>query len=239
MYVKDGPARYLSHLDLVRAFEQAARRAGLPLAHTQGFNPHPKMSFAAPLPVGVAGEAEFADIELTHPVGPLELAEKLNKSLSEGLKVREVRPLPPVYPSLMSVVQKASYSISAGVKRPIEQAEVDEAINAFLSKANIFIEREGKKTKNKSIDIRPGIYALCGRVKTGEIVIEAVLRTGSAGNVRVDDLLSALVKYSGLPLAPPFACRRTGLYRAGGTENELLWPERGEGKINNAERDNC
>jgi len=223
MYVKDGPARYLSHLDLLRAFERAARRAGLPLAHTQGFNPHPVMAFAAPLPVGVAGEAEFADIELTQPVGPAELAEKLNNNLPEGIRVREARPLPPVYPSLMSLVQKASYTIRAGAERPVGQAEVEAAVGALLSLANIFVERAGKKPLKKTVDIRPGIFALSGRVNGGKVVFWAVLRTASEGNVRVDDLLAALVKYSGLPLVPPFECRRTGLYRDGGEEKELLW----------------
>lgn len=224
MYVKDGPARYLSHLDLLRAFERAARRAGLPLAHTQGFNPHPVMAFAAPLPVGVAGEAEFADVELTRPVGPVELSEKLNKNLPEGIRVREVRPLPPVYPSLMSEVQKASYTIRAGVERTVGQAEVDAAVNALLSLPNIWVERAGKPPQKKPVDIRPGIYALSGQVNNGEILFKAVLRTASAGNVRVDDLLAALLKYSGLSLVPPFECRRTGLYRDGGGEKELLWP---------------
>ncbi|HBC91420.1 MAG TPA: hypothetical protein DCZ10_00560, partial [Pelotomaculum sp.] len=63
MYAKEGPARYISHLDLLRTFERAARRAGLPIAFTGGFNPHPKIAFAAPLAVGTAGGAEDADLE--------------------------------------------------------------------------------------------------------------------------------------------------------------------------------
>ncbi|MFA4886471.1 MAG: TIGR03936 family radical SAM-associated protein, partial [Desulfotomaculaceae bacterium] len=76
IYAKEGPARYISHLDLLRVFDRAARRGGLPVAYTQGFNPHPKMSFAAPLSVGTAGEAEFADMELTRdiPVADMESA---------------------------------------------------------------------------------------------------------------------------------------------------------------------
>jgi hypothetical protein len=68
MYEKVGPARFISHLDLLRTFGRAARRAGLPLAFTQGFNPHPKITFAAPLAVGISGEAErkkiCVDVEL-------------------------------------------------------------------------------------------------------------------------------------------------------------------------------
>ena len=91
MYAKVGPARFISHLDLLRTFGRAARRAGLPLAFTQGFNPHPKITFAAPLAVGIAGEAEFADLELTRKIPAPVVARALTGALPEGLSVLEVR----------------------------------------------------------------------------------------------------------------------------------------------------
>jgi radical SAM-linked protein len=113
MYAKEGPASYISHLDLIRAFERAARRAGLPLAFTQGFNPHPKLSFAAPLAVGTAGEAEFADLELTGNISVGVVAKSLSDAMPEGLRVIEIRLAPDSAPALMATVDLAGYTARA------------------------------------------------------------------------------------------------------------------------------
>ena len=107
MYEKVGPARFISHLDLLRTFGRAARRAGLPLAFTQGFNPHPKITFAAPLAVGISGEAEFADLELTEKIPAPFVARALSDALPEGLRVLEVRQLKGAGPALMAMVRSA------------------------------------------------------------------------------------------------------------------------------------
>ena len=72
-YRKDGPARHVGHLDVMRTWERAIRRAKLPLAYTQGFSPHARIALAAPLPVGTIGERELMDIWLDEPAGPPEV----------------------------------------------------------------------------------------------------------------------------------------------------------------------
>lgn len=224
MYAKTGPARYLSHLDLLRAFERAARRAGLPMAFTQGFNPHPKISFAAPLAVGTAGEAEFADVELTADFSPKEVAGALTKVMPEGLGLIEVRKAPDDIPPLMSVVERATYRAEGKLGSPVGNEELARHIKDFLSCAEIPVERKNKAGERKKYDIRPGIFAVSGRIDDDIIVIEAELKTGSSGNVRFEEVLSSFQEKFRLPVVGRFALKRTGLYASGGdNKKNMLW----------------
>ena len=86
-YAKRGPLRFTSHRDFARAFERALRRAGVPIAFSQGFTPHPKISYASAAPTGVASEAEYLEIGLQAPVDPAQLRAALDAALSPGLDV--------------------------------------------------------------------------------------------------------------------------------------------------------
>src|SRR6188472_4493375 len=88
-YAKRGPLRFTSHRDFARAFERALRRAGVPIAFSQGFTPHPKVSYASAAPTGVASEAEYLEIGLRAVVDPAELVRALDAALSPGLDVLE------------------------------------------------------------------------------------------------------------------------------------------------------
>ena len=88
-YAKRGPLRFTSHRDFARAFERALRRAGVPIAFSQGFTPHPKISYASAAPTGVASEAEYLEIGLQATVDPAELRAALDAALSPGLDVLE------------------------------------------------------------------------------------------------------------------------------------------------------
>ena len=86
-YAKRGPLRFTSHRDFARAFERALRRAGVPIAYSQGFTPHPKISYASAAPTGVASEAEYLEIGLRAVVDPERLRQALDAALSPGLDV--------------------------------------------------------------------------------------------------------------------------------------------------------
>ena len=90
LFEKTGNARYISHLDLMRVFQRAFKRAGLPLTHTQGFNPRPSVSIALPLSLGVESRCELLDFALERPVDCGEIREKLNAALIDGIHIREV-----------------------------------------------------------------------------------------------------------------------------------------------------
>ena len=90
-YAKRGPLRFTSHRDFARAFERAIRRAGVPIAYSQGFSPHPKISYASAAPTGTASEAEYLEIGLQAEADPDQVRSALDAALSPGLDVLEVR----------------------------------------------------------------------------------------------------------------------------------------------------
>jgi len=222
-YSKEGPARYISHLDLLRSFERAGRRAGLPLAFTQGFNPHPKISFAAPLGVGTAGEAEYADIELIADLTAGEVFRALSGVLPEGLRLIEVRLIPDRSPSLMAAVDCATYRAVAKLDRPFNRKELDDAIASFMARPEIWVERKIKAGGKKKKNIRPGIFTMSGKSENDIIILEAELKTGSNGNVRFEEVLEAFRETVNLPLNGGFVLSRTGIFTGRGQEKKTLW----------------
>jgi radical SAM-linked protein len=117
-FAKRGGAVYLSHLDLVQVFERALLRAGFRAVFTEGYNPKPRLEFAQPLSIGVAGEAEIARCEVANFSAPGEFRDDLNRCLPEGIEVREVRAIAPLQPgekklSLMAAYRGADYRVEA------------------------------------------------------------------------------------------------------------------------------
>ncbi len=88
-FAKRGRLRFLSHRDVARSFERAVRRAGVPVAHSHGFSPHPRLSWVGAAPTGTASEAEYLEIGLTRPVDPAELVSALDAALPDGIDVLE------------------------------------------------------------------------------------------------------------------------------------------------------
>jgi radical SAM-linked protein len=223
MYAKEGPARYLSHLDLIRTFDRAVRRAGLPVVFSQGFNPHLKLSFAAPLAVGTIGEAEFADMELTEDLPAGIVAKSLSAVLPEGLRLIEIRLVPDSLPALMAVVDRAVYSASAQLDVSLEKETLEKTAADFLAMPEILAERRSKTGEKRMFDIKPGIFAMSATINNDIIMLSAELKTGSSGNIRFEELIAAFVKSSGLRVRGNFELRREALYPNGNKDQEMLW----------------
>jgi radical SAM-linked protein len=223
LYAKEGPAMYISHLDLIRIFERAARRAGLPLAFTQGFNPHPKLSFAAPLAVGTVGEAEFADLELTGDIPAEVVVKSLSGVMPEGLRVIEIRLVPDSAPALMAAVSLAGYTARAVLAAPLDKEMVEKAIAEFLARPEILVERRSKSGDKRIFDIKPGIFTMSAQINDDIIVLDAELKTGSSGNIRFEELLGAFTRDFKIPLRGNFALCRRALYAAGRNQQDMLW----------------
>ncbi|AEG59305.1 Protein of unknown function DUF2344 [Desulforamulus ruminis DSM 2154] len=222
-YSKEGPARYSSHLDMVRAFDRSTRRAGLPVAFSEGFNPHPKFSFASPLPVGIGGGDEYMDMELTRAIAPEELAERLEANMQEGYRVIAVKEIPQGSPALMSLISRAAYRATAPLPLDYAQAELSSAVQNILNFKEIMVTRE-IKGRRKEIDIRPGLFSLTGRIKEHILEINMELLIGSSGNVRPTEILWEMSRSGGIPLLPEdFRVQRTALYANGPSGPVSLW----------------
>ena len=111
-FEKTGMLKFIGHLDILRTFQRAFRRAEVPLQYSLGFNPHPLLSFANPLGLGMTSEDEYADITLDREMSNEEILTRMNEQLPAGLKVLEVVDLPEHAPTVMSIVTASEYIIT-------------------------------------------------------------------------------------------------------------------------------
>jgi len=169
----------------MRALQRAARRAGLPLALTEGFNPHPRMSFGPALAVGVESEAEYVDLELKEPQAPGQVLEALARELPVGLKVLAAWEIPLDNPSITAQVRCAAYQVEVEGLAP---GQIKEAIQRLLAQEEVWVLRKGKEGGRK-INIRPGLYQL--ELK-GEATLEMLLSLSPEGSVRPEEVVQAL-----------------------------------------------
>ncbi len=203
--VSDG-ASYVPHLDLTRAWVRALRRLGLPLAYSLGFNPHPRASLAAPLPVGFRAECELLDVFFDAPVDASSLAARLPAELPRGLTLRSVEPVPLQAPPLPSQVIAADYLIGFFGPPP----GLADRVARLLSAATLPYTR-ARADKRISFDLRPRILEAQVCERDGQPVLTLRLAHGPAGAARPDDVLAVL------GLTPENArITRTRLVLAGG-----------------------
>ncbi|WP_066632564.1 TIGR03936 family radical SAM-associated protein [Desulfolucanica intricata] len=224
MFSKTGPTRYISHLDLLKAFERALRRAGLPMAFSQGFNPHPKISFAAPIPVGVSGEEEYMDIELTQELIPEKVKESLISAVPGGLKIKDVRQVEPRAKSTMAIVNRASYKVRCELEKDLSEVELENKIKKFLNNTDIPAMKKTKKGSFQTVNIRPGIYMLSGNVFGNSLELNMELAIGSVTNIRPEDVITKLQEFVDVGINPrEVTISRTGLFVGDDTGVKSLW----------------
>lgn len=157
-YSKLGKIRFTSHRDVARIWERSLRRAGLPIAYTEGFSPRPKLAFGLALSTGYESLGEYLDVALRDGVETVEpdlAADRLAPGLPEGIDVQAVVPLSPGAESLQQVVTSCTWHIELGSAGP---AEADRAIEAALAAPELVVVRE-RKGREVTDDIRPGIVA--------------------------------------------------------------------------------
>jgi radical SAM-linked protein len=127
--------KFISHLDIMRLWQRALNRAGVTLAYSEGFNPHPRMSLAAPLALGVTSEAELMDIILSRWSSPHSFTESVSRQLPRGIAIRQVYNIALTLPSLQSQVRYAEYVV--GLETEKSQPDVESAITSLLASEHL------------------------------------------------------------------------------------------------------
>jgi len=197
-FAKGAAIKYISHLDLARAWERTFRRAGLPLLYSQGFNPRPRFQIAAGLPVGVASRAELLDVWLMQQWEPEEVLARLRAVSPPGLEVLEVVEADLKAPSLQSQVCAADYEAVVRTVEPL--AAIQGRVEALLG-APTLPRRRLHKGEWQTYDLRPLIHSITvtmGGVQDGERILVMRLLASQQGAGRPDEVLDAL----GLSLLP-------------------------------------
>jgi radical SAM-linked protein len=188
-FAKDGPLRWIAHLDLMRTWERTIRRAALPLSYTQGFSPHPRIALAAPLPVGVSGARELIDLWLEEEISTSDVAKRLTAAMPPGLSVSAVEQVSEQLPSMQSCIEAARYEIQFD-RDVLEIDAVAMAIDELLARETLEWE-EQRGEKKRRYDIRATILDLAARASAdGATVLSMHLsllegRTGRPAQVLV------------------------------------------------------
>lgn len=179
-FAKYGGVKFIGHLDVLRYFQKAVRRAGLKIAYSQGFHPHQIMSFASPLGVGITSEGEYMDMELTADYTPQEIVDALNSAMVEGFTVLSARILPEPEngrkrETAMSLVTAADYLVTVkendtflGVK---SLEELNEAWASFYGQESIPVVKKVKKSNTETeVDLKPFLYGAVVGTASGDTI---------------------------------------------------------------------
>ena len=177
---KTGELRLVSHHDLLHCFERMLRRASLPIRHTQGFHPHPRMTFALSLALGVTGCAEVVELELTEPLSCDEVQERLRRQAPPGLEIVSVCAV-----DLRSrpQVRRAWYRVALPAERCLD---LPERIEEVLAAAECWVERV--RPQRRRLDLRPYISVL----RLADTTLQMALWISSHGAARPEEILSLL-----------------------------------------------
>jgi radical SAM-linked protein len=182
-FAKRGDLRLISHHDLLRCLERMLRRARVPMALTQGFNPHPKMTFALALGLGMEACAEVVDLELSVPWEPSELLHRLLEVAPAGFEWLDARPLPPDAPPPRPRSVDYQLPVLAG-----RRDEARAALEALLSSPSWPIVRR-RPDREQPFDLRPHVLAA---ELTSDGLLRLRLRIAPDGSARPEEVLEAL-----------------------------------------------
>ncbi len=186
--------KFISHLDLMKVFERAIRRARLPIAYSQGFNPHPGMVFGLPLSVGVTSEAEYGDFEITDDgLETSEFMQRLNDQLPEGLEILTAKQRHSKQ-NIMATISASEYIVVVGTDLVCDDKSLKAHVAKFLSQKEIIVK---KKTKSgiKDTDIRSMIYDMDFELQPlgalNIIRFNLLVSAGSKANLKPELLLES------------------------------------------------
>ena len=208
---KDRDIRFISHLEYVRTIGRAIRRAKLPAAYSEGFNPHLKFSLASALGVGVVSYTEFVEIELAEPVEVEEAAKALDKALPRGIRVLAADAVDNRYPALMSQAAGAGYRVTVPYNK-----DLSEIVKNFNEVQELFFKKAAPKTKAKFKEIDVKFFIPHIKVETdGENTIFSFdCKITLTGSMKAVDLLNCLNEKYALDLPVEMAdIERLRLYR--------------------------
>ena len=239
---KYGSVRYTGHLDIMRFFQKAIRRAGIDVAYSNGFSPHQIMAFAAPLGVGLTSNGEYMDIEVHSIVSCADVLERLNAVSVPGIEVTSVKVLPEGAENAMASVAAAAYTVRFRQGRgPV--ADLAATLPDFLAREQVLVTKETKKG-SREVDIRPGIFQLAiekqkfmGEGQSleerpqgqqpdgGSVVVHMLVDASSGGNIKPAQGIEAMLAEQGERLQDnALVIVREDVYTDIGTSERLLVP---------------
>lgn len=192
-FSKHGPMKFIGHLDIMRYFQKAMRRADVAICYSGGFSPHQIMSFAAPLGVGITSNGEYLDIETEDTEDLSTMKDRLNQVMVAGVEIKSVRRLPDSAANAMSIVAAADYTVvfRQGYE-PEDTAGWMKGVEEFYRQDHILITKKTKKGQ-KELDLKPLVYEI--RAEGERLFL--TISTGSSENIKPELVLDAYYQHLG------------------------------------------
>ncbi len=184
-FEKFGTIKFIGHLDVVIVFQRALKRADIPIAYSNGFNPHQLISFALPLSLGYTSIGEYGDFQLQTEENPEELKEKINNALPEGLIITELIKLKEGVKNTMASVCAASYDIY--FDETISPEDIKNNLSSFINQNEILVMKKTKKNF-KETDIKPDILGAEDISADGKGVLKVLVNAGSVKNLKPESV---------------------------------------------------
>lgn len=207
-FSKEGPVKFIGHLDIMRYFQKAIRRAEIDIAYSAGFNPHQIMSFASPLSVGHESSGEYFDVELNSLISEEDVKRRLNSVMTEGIEILAVSVLDEKEGNAMASVAGADYLVAFDDKISLP-SDWKEKLTAFYEQKTIPVIKKTKRGE-KEIDLKEGIYAL--EIRDDKVYM--LLDAGSGSNIKPGFVLEVFLAGNGVDLTEfPFRVRRLETYK--------------------------
>ena len=191
-YKKDGLAIYTSHLDMNRCFTRAVRRAQIPLWYTEGFNPHPYMTFLMPLSLGQVGMREPVDIKIEGEMSFGEIKKRLNAAMPQGLEIVDVTK-PECKPN---AIDAAEYEIIAEFATQAQAQSFAADATALIAGGVLNAEKRSKKGI-KTVNLCEMVRSFSAEARENEVFIRTILAAGNTVNLNADLLFSSVLSHFG------------------------------------------
>lgn len=211
-FKKNGCMKFIGHLDIMRYFQKAIRRADIDIAYSEGFSPHMIMSFAAPLGVGLTSEGEYVDLQVHTCESSKAAVDALNQVMVDGMEVVSFKRLPENVKNAMSSVAAADYFVK--FREGYAPEDWENKFKAFLEKEEMLIVKKTKRSEAE-VDLKPMLYQ--AEIRDGGIFMQVAC--GSVNNLKPELVMEAFAKEFAIELAP-FALEvcRLEVYADLGTE---------------------
>ena len=197
-FSKTGNICYISHLDLMRLFYRTIKKAGIRLAYSKGFNPHPKISFAQPLSLGYEGLKELVEIETTEDMSPEEISSRLTAMMPEGLDITGCTRGEEGGRTLAARTTAAAYSIIMPATGIPDMSGDDMKASYMGQKRICALKKQKKKKELAEVDIKPMIREIEFMPEAEALRIKAVLDSGSVSNLSPELVMKTVADHFGL-----------------------------------------
>lgn len=218
VFEKSERIRHIGHLDIQRSVQRGLRRSGLPVAYSQGFNPHILITFASALSTGACGKREIMDVTMAEDVSAEDFICRMNRSMPPEMQISTARVVDNKHPSLMGMVAAAEYDLL--IRDESDGEKLADAVPELLGREHFFTMRK-TKTKLGECDIRPLIHTIETEKKNEKTHIHAILTLNEKESCKPHMLLEALKDISGIGDEVRMLVTRERLF---GLENGSLTP---------------